>query len=80
MKEILTKANEFVSQKELEYGKMLFEDLKQAERHAQTCGCPNCKKEAISASEAFTNEAQRLYPEEPPIDHEEQYVRRHGLR
>lgn len=78
MKEVVQKANDFVIALELKNAEELYNNKTLAEHRASTCGCPNCKKEAISAGEAFTNEAIRLYPEDDPIDHEEEFIRRHG--
>lgn len=78
MKEVVQKANDFVMALELKNAEDLYINKSVAEKRAKSCGCPNCKKEAISASEAFTNEAIRLYPEDGAIDHEEEFIRRHG--
>lgn len=79
MKEVVQKANDFVIAYELKNAKELFENKEIAEHRAKSCGCPNCKKEAISAGEAFTNEAIRLYPEDGAIDHEEEFIRRNKI-
>lgn len=79
MKEVVQKANDYVIEYELKSAKELFENKEIAEHRANSCGCPNCKKEAISAGEAFRDEAMRLYPEGGAIDHEEEWIKEHKL-
>lgn len=79
MKEVVQKANDFVIALELKNAEELYNNKTLAEHRAKTCGCPNCKKEAISAGEAFRDEAMRLYPEDGAIDHEEEFIRRHKI-
>ena len=79
MKEVVQKANDFVIALELKNAEELYDNKTLAEHRAKSCGCPNCKKEAISAGEAFKNEAMRLYPEDGPIDHEEEWIKEHKL-
>jgi hypothetical protein len=79
MKEIVQKANDFVIAYELQNAKELYENKEVAEHRAKTCGCPNCKKEAISAGDAFKDEAMRLYPEDGPVDHEELFIKRNKI-
>lgn len=77
MKEILQQANEFVTQKELKYARDLFTQLKENERHAVVCGCPSCRKSVEGTRDAISKEAWRVFDPEP-IDHEEEFIRRHG--
>lgn len=79
MKEVVQKANDYVVEYELKSAKELYENKEIAEHRANSCGCPNCKKEAISAGEAFRDEARRLYPEDGAIDHEEVWIKEHKL-
>jgi len=80
MKEIVDKANEYVRDLEFKHARSLVRDVQEAKRHAVVCGCPNCKKSVEGAKNALTKEATRIYPDEEPIDHEEEFIRRHGSR
>lgn len=79
MKEIVTTANEFVRQYEHRLAKGLVQDVIDAKRHAVVCGCPNCKKSVEGAKDALSREAIRIYPEDDPVDHEEEWIKEQKL-
>lgn len=75
MKEILAQANDFVTKKELDYSKMLFEDLAESKKHAQGCNCPSCWKVVEGIRDEITREAWRIFDPDP-VDHEELWIER----
>ena len=60
--ECVDKANVFVGKTEDSYVMKLFEWKAMAEKKAKDCGCPNCKKELVSAEAVIARELKRLQP------------------
>lgn len=77
--EVVQKANEFIIANERKKEKELLDNRNIAEHRANSCGCPNCKKEAESATEAYRKEKRRLYSPPLQFDHEEVWIEEHKL-
>lgn len=62
MKEhIVNLANEFVRATEEKIWLDLHQHLEESSHRSVMCGCPNCKREALGAQDAWEWEAERVF-------------------